>query len=429
MEEPFSFNKGILMNRLKRAVGLLLFSGLIASAYAVPPANPAPIAIELYNPGANGIFDVSSEIISGRHDAILVDAQFEHKDAEALVDKIKASGKQLTLVYISHSDPDYYFGLDVIHHAFPHVPIVATPQTVAAIQASKDDKLAFWAPTLKDQAPKAVIVPQPIYSDHFELEGQQIKIMGLNGPDPARTYLWIPSLQTVAGGVLVETGSHVFMADSKTPESRQAWLATLDGIAALNPRTVIPGHFIGPMPAGVEAVQSTANYVRSFDRAAAQASNSAELINAMKLAYPSLGGISSLELGAQVVKNETEWPVRAKNASMTRATTDFGFPARGKIVDITFGTMSFRLTFDKDGHTMSFVSTSGADQGTGETVQYTATRLRPRLYLVYWDEPISGDRVVHVEDYLHHIVYSTIISKTGEVAHLTGKMRISGVAK
>jgi glyoxylase-like metal-dependent hydrolase (beta-lactamase superfamily II) len=113
----------------------------------------------VYNPGAKSMFPVSSEIVTGQTDAVLIDAQFQRNDAEALVQKIKATGKKLTTVYISHSDPDYYFGLDVIQAAFPDAKIVATPQTVAAIQASKDGKLAHWGPILKDNAPKALVVP------------------------------------------------------------------------------------------------------------------------------------------------------------------------------------------------------------------------------------------------------------------------------
>jgi 16S rRNA (cytosine967-C5)-methyltransferase len=73
-------------------------------------------------------------------DAILIDAQFQRNDAEQLVQQIKQSGKKLSTVYVSHSDPDYYFGLDVIQAAFPNAKIVATPQTVAAIKSNMEGK-------------------------------------------------------------------------------------------------------------------------------------------------------------------------------------------------------------------------------------------------------------------------------------------------
>ena len=286
----------------------LLAASLVSAGVVAHAAAPAPLHLEVYNPGDKGIFPVSSEIITGAREAILIDAQFQRSDAQALVQKLKASGKTLTTVYISHSDPDYYFGLDVIRAAFPHAKIVATPQTVAAIQASMQGKLAYWGPILKDNAPKALVLPDALQADHLTLEGRAIEIKGLNGPNPARTYLWIPSLKTVAGGVVVFNGDHVWVADTQTRESRLGWLQTLDSIAALKPATVVPGHFAGAMPTGLDAVRFTADYLKTFELQAAKANHSAELVKAMKTAYPTLGGDASLELNAKVIKGEMKWP-------------------------------------------------------------------------------------------------------------------------
>ncbi|WP_426398641.1 MBL fold metallo-hydrolase [Ralstonia sp. R-29] len=289
----------------------LLAASLVSAGLVAHAAAPAPLHLEVYNPGDKGIFPVSSEIVTGAHEAILIDAQFQRSDAQALVQKLKASGKTLTTVYISHSDPDYYFGLDVIHVAFPQAKIVATPQTVAAIRASMQGKLAYWGPILKDNAPKALVLPEVLQADHLTLEGRTIEIKGLNGPytpDAARTYLWIPSLKTVAGGVVVFNGDHVWVADTQTRESRLGWLQTLDNIAALKPATVVPGHFSGAMPKGLDAVRFTADYLKTFELQAAKANNSAELVKAMKTAYPTLGGDASLELSAKVIKGEMKWP-------------------------------------------------------------------------------------------------------------------------
>jgi glyoxylase-like metal-dependent hydrolase (beta-lactamase superfamily II) len=293
--------------------GTLLAAG-IASLAAVhtlsASAAEAALQLEVYNPGDKAMFPVSSEIVSGRNEVVLIDAQFQRNDAEALVQKIKAGGKKLSTVYISHSDPDFYFGLDVIKAAFPDAKIVATPQTVAAIKASMDGKLAYWGPILKDNAPKALVLPEPLEGDTILLEGRKLEVKGLQGPSPARSYVWIPSLKTVAGGVPVFNNTHVWMADTQTPASREAWRKTLDSIAALKPATVVPGHYLGDAPKGLEAVKFTAGYLKTFEREAAQAKDSAELIGAMKKHYPSLGQLSSLELSAKVVKGEMKWPAQ-----------------------------------------------------------------------------------------------------------------------
>jgi glyoxylase-like metal-dependent hydrolase (beta-lactamase superfamily II) len=293
----------------------LISAAALSATLALAPlaANAAgPLKLDVYNPGTKSMFPVSSELVTGQTDAVLIDAQFQRNDAEALVQKIKASGKKLTTVYISHSDPDYYFGLDVIQAAFPDAKIVATPQTVAKIQASKDGKLAYWSPILKENAPKALVLPQPLAGDSIELEGQKIQIVGLDGPTPARTFAWIPSLKTVVGGIPVLANTHVWVADTQTPESRRDWIKTLGRIEALHPKAVVPGHYLlnadGSTPYSLASVKFTRSYLQAFETEAKKAKDSAALIAAMKKRYPKLEGDSSLELSAKVIKGEMKWP-------------------------------------------------------------------------------------------------------------------------
>ena len=112
----------------------------------------------------------------------------------------------------------------------------------------------------------------------------------------------------VAGGIPVVAGEHVWMADTQTPQSHADWLATLDRIRALDPSVVIPGHYAPGSALDLRAVQFTGDYIRAFDEEAAKATNSAELISAMKARYPHLAGEGSLELSAKVAKGEMQWP-------------------------------------------------------------------------------------------------------------------------
>ena len=285
-------------------------AGAEATAPVVSAPEPAlqPLKTEAYNPGATGIFEVSSTLITGAKDAVLVDAQFSTVDAQKLVDLIKASGKRLTTVYISHGDPDFYFGLVTLTTAFPEAKVLAAPQTIAHIKETSAGKLQFWGPKLGAGAPSRIVVPEPIQGNQIELEGNELEIVGLDGPTPDRSFVWIPSLKTAIGGISVFAGEHVWMADTQTPQSHADWLTTLDRIAALKPDTVIPGHFKPGSPQNLDAVRFTADYIRAFDEETAKAKNADALIAALKQRYPDLSGVSSLELSAKVAKGEMKWP-------------------------------------------------------------------------------------------------------------------------
>ena len=179
-----------------KSISSVLVSTLFAAG-AASAATSAPLTLDVFNPGEAAIFPVASVLVAGKHDAVLIDAQFSRAEAQKLVEKIRASGKKLTTVYISHSDPDFYFGLDVIKAAFPQAKIVATPETVAEIRRKADAKVAYWGPILKDNAPHGIVIPEALKGQRITLEGQSLTI---SGPTPARTYVWIPSIKPVVGG-------------------------------------------------------------------------------------------------------------------------------------------------------------------------------------------------------------------------------------
>jgi glyoxylase-like metal-dependent hydrolase (beta-lactamase superfamily II) len=268
----------------------------------------ADLTITHFTPNAGSFFPVSSNLIEGPTEVVLVDAQFEKDDAEKLVEMIKATGKTLTTVYISHKDPDYYFGLDTIRAVFPEAKIVATPSTVKGINETIQIKFDYWGPKLEGNAPTEQVVPDVLKGNQLTVDGEAVDIIGLDGHDPAHTFLWVPSQKTVLGGVALYENLHVWIADNQTPESRDDWRATLGQVEALNPKRVIPGHVIGESAEDASIIAFTKEYVAAFEAAAEKAKNSAELIKAMTAAYPNFENVGDLELSAKVVEGEVSWP-------------------------------------------------------------------------------------------------------------------------
>ena len=291
-----------LFHALRRFLISAVMLGFASNVVAAPP-----LTLDVYNPGAAASFPVSSVLVSGEKDAILIDAQFAKAQANQLVEKIRRSGKHLTTIYISHGDPDYYFGLETLTQAFPDAKVVASGPTVAHINETKDAKLAFWGPQMGADVPSQLIVPEVMQGNTLSLEGRELDVMGLSGRQPQRSYVWIPSLKAVVGGVVVADNLHVWMADTQTPQSHRQWLATLKRIESLQPDIVVPGHYLGENDRSLKAVHFTRDYIKAFDEETPKARNSAELIAAMKKRYPNLGEETSLELSAKVAKGEVKW--------------------------------------------------------------------------------------------------------------------------
>ncbi|WP_213770076.1 MBL fold metallo-hydrolase, partial [Enterobacter hormaechei] len=201
-------------------------------------------------------------------------------------------------------DPDFYFGLQPLVKAFPNAKVVATQQVVDHIKATKDAKLAFWGPQMKDGAPTQLYVPQVLASTTFMIDGERVNI---EEPESYAAYVWIPSAKTILGGTGVSWGIHVWTADTQTPESRKQWQQTLDSMAALKPEHVIPGHYLGTPPAGTGAIDFTRRYLQQFEQALTADKASTGVINTMKKQWPNLAEASSLELSAKVNTGEMKW--------------------------------------------------------------------------------------------------------------------------
>lgn len=279
-------------------------SATLLLSLAAAPAFAAPLQLDVYNPQEKGIFPVSSTLVSGPKEAVLFDAQFSVKDGEALVKLIQSRGKTLKEIVITSGDPDFYFGLEPLVKAFPQAKVVASEAVAEHIKATKDAKLAFWGPQMKDGAPKTLIVPQVASTTHFTVDGESLELK--HAGDYA-AYVWIPANKAILGGTGIASGIHVWTADTQTPAIRQGWMNVLSEMQALKPQQVIPGHYLGERPAGDGAITFTQGYLKTFEQTLASQKGSTAVIDAMKKAYPGLADESSLELSAKVNTGEMKW--------------------------------------------------------------------------------------------------------------------------
>ena len=264
------------------------------------------LKLRVYNASENS-FGVASVIVFGKTDAVLIDAQFTLADAEKVAAEIKKSGKKLTAIYVSHNDPDFYFGLEVFKKYFPEVTAYASPATVESIKATAQKKLEVWGERLGKNITSNAVLPQVLKGNSIALEGQQLEIIGLE-EFPGKTFVWIPSIKAVVGGINVfGTTFHLWMADAQTAEARKQWVAVLDKIELLKPTIVIPAHAKSETAFDLTAVQHTKSYIQFYEEALKTNKTSETLIAALKTKYPTLTFETALQIGAKVNTGEMKW--------------------------------------------------------------------------------------------------------------------------
>ncbi|MEZ2337927.1 MBL fold metallo-hydrolase [Mucilaginibacter sp. RCC_168] len=297
---------------MKRIISTLLFLTILnlfsmnVQAQGFKTIETSNFKIQVYNASENS-FGVASVIISGKTDAVLIDAQFTLADAEKVAQEIKNSDKKLTTIYVSYGDPDFYFGLEVFKKYFPEVTVYAAPATVEHIKATAQKKLDVWGAQLGKNITSNVILPQVLKGNSIDLEGQKLEIVGLE-EFPSKTFIWIPSIKAVVGGInIFGTTFHLWMADAQTTEARKEWISVLDKIEALHPAIVVPAHANSASPFDESAVKHTKSYIQFYEEALKTNKTSGALIAALKSKYPALTFDIALQIGAKVNTGEMKW--------------------------------------------------------------------------------------------------------------------------
>ncbi|CUX70109.1 MBL fold metallo-hydrolase (plasmid) [Agrobacterium tumefaciens] len=258
--------------------------------------------------GQNGFFR-APVLLTGPTEALLIDGGFTYSDGRALAEAIKATGKTLTTIYVSQSDPDYYFSLKPVREAFPNAKVISASNTIAAINGNVEKKLAVWGPQLKENGPQTladVVLPEAFDGPALTVDGETVEIVAAEGL-ANRRYLRVPTLNAVFGGVLIFSGVHVWTADTPTKEVRAAWVANLDKIAALNPSVVVPGHLDPQAATDLRAVAFTKAYLLAFEEELDKAADATALKSAMEARFPGLGMGVALDIGSRVAKGEMKW--------------------------------------------------------------------------------------------------------------------------
>src|ERR1700741_1481237 len=80
---------------------------------------------------------VTSTLIFGPRDAVLVDALMTVREATALADWVALHDRRLTTIYIPHGHADHWLGLSMLLERFPTARAVATAGTVRQMRAAQ----------------------------------------------------------------------------------------------------------------------------------------------------------------------------------------------------------------------------------------------------------------------------------------------------
>src|SRR6476659_4365265 len=186
----------------------------------------------------------SSTLISGPTEGILIDALLTFENADNIAAWAKSFGNKITGVYITHGHGDHWLGLARLLQHFPAARGYAAPEVVAraAWEADIDQATKYWTSRFPGELPETPVVPEVLNSDEILVDGQVVNLIHVGQGDvEGSTIFHVPSADAVIACDVVYNNVHMMMYEADEAK-REAWTASIEAVAALNPKIVVAGH-------------------------------------------------------------------------------------------------------------------------------------------------------------------------------------------
>ncbi|MDF5757298.1 MBL fold metallo-hydrolase [Spongiactinospora sp. TRM90649] len=276
-------------------------SSAAALSYDVFVSEPIPTTGTLPTGARQEWSPISTTLVSGDTDAILVDPPFTVEQTRRVGDRVERSGKRLTHIYVTHGHGDHWFGAALLAERFPGALVHATEGTIRLMRDSvAGRRKAFWDDLFPGQLPDLQVTAQVIPADGLTLEGHALNAVEVGRSDcDDSTVLHVPSLGLVVAGDVAYNNVHQYLADGGLDGGIDAWLRAIDKVRALRPNAVVAGHKDATRADDPRILDETAEYLRTADRVLADKPTARAFFDKMTRRYPDRLNPGTVWLNAQ----------------------------------------------------------------------------------------------------------------------------------
>lgn len=252
-------------------------------------------------------FAVSSTLVYGEKEAILIDSQMLPHEAQAVLKIIKETGVELTKILITHAHLDHFGGTEVFVKTFPDIEVLAEGGVVDLIKTTGEKQVKDLERLYKNDkiTPKEIIIPKAFSSSKIAFENNDIEIItNLQGDFAPHSAFYIENLKMMLVGDLVYPGWHAWTADTDN-QQRENWIKSLEQLKSYEIEHLITGHKAKEAPESADYIDEDIDYLKFFNDANDKTNTAKELIDLVLSKYPNLAQKSSLTIGAYTNKKET----------------------------------------------------------------------------------------------------------------------------
>jgi glyoxylase-like metal-dependent hydrolase (beta-lactamase superfamily II) len=275
--------------------------------YDVFVAEPIPQDVTALVPNGDRFMwsPLSTTLIHGDSDAVLVDPPFTREQARAVGNWVQASNKNITHIFVTHGHGDHWFTAGMLADRFG-AQIVATPGTIDQMRRNVAMREALWDKLFPGQIPETTLTAVPPENNLMELEGHPLDVVEVGHTDTdAASVLHVPDLDLVVAGDAVYNGVHQYLAES-ADGGRDKWRSAIDIVKTLDPRWIVAGHKNKDLDDDAARLMSESrDYLNSADELLSQHTTELGFFNGMLERYPDRLNPGALWMGATALYRHT----------------------------------------------------------------------------------------------------------------------------